>query len=104
VSLDRVTSLDTPTHKGIDGVYFNEGPPPRYAVGEAKFGTGTLSKLVDDTPQMSDKWIRERLTDSVGEDMVRQINKVGYDRVLVKVDANGNATHHLLDDLGKIIK
>jgi hypothetical protein len=104
VSIDRVTSLDTPTHKGIDGVYFNEGPPPRYSVAEAKYKTGRLSKLVDGTPQMSDKWIRKRLANAVDKDTYRQIEKIGYDRVLVKVDVNGNATHYLLDDMGECAK
>jgi hypothetical protein len=42
-------------------------------------------------------------TIKVGKDY-RQIDKLGYDRVLVKVDVNGNATHYLLDDMGKIIR
>lgn len=53
-------SLDTPTHHGIDGVYYNpEGKPP-YVIAEAKFsstGIPRLSKLRDGTRQMSEKWI-----------------------------------------------
>lgn len=57
ISTDRVTDLNAPTHKGIDGVYYNpEGNPP-YIIGEAKYGGSTLSTLADGTPQMSVEWI-----------------------------------------------
>jgi hypothetical protein len=50
-----------------------------------------------------DKWICERLGNSVEKDIARQIDKVGYDRVLVNVDSGGNTTHSFLDALGRII-
>jgi hypothetical protein len=49
ISIDRVTDLNGTSHQGIDGVYFNVGPPPKYIVGEAKFGSSKLSKLADGT-------------------------------------------------------
>jgi hypothetical protein len=104
VNLDRVTSLDAPPHRGIDGVYFSEGPPPSYVVAEAKFGTGYLKKLKNGVLQMSDEWIEDRLAAAVGKDMVDEILDTGFDRVLVRVDSNGNATQSLLNATGQVIR
>lgn len=79
-SLNRVTDIDAPTHQGIDGVYYDAGPPPRYIIAEAKYGTAKLSTLSDGTKQMSDKWIDDRLLDAIGEDAYNQylIDKAVY--------------------------
>jgi hypothetical protein len=109
ISIDRVTDLNEVTHQGIDGVYFNAGPPPKYVVGEAKFGSSKLSKLADGTPQMSDDWITggnkvSRLEQSVGIDVADDILLEGYNRVLTKIDVDGNIIAYLLDAEGKITK
>ena len=70
ISIDRVEDLNTPTHQGIDGIYYNPNGHPQYIIGEAKYGTATLSKLADGTPQMSNKWILPRLKDAVGKELV----------------------------------
>ena len=78
ISLDRVTDLNTPTHQGIDGVYYNPDGHPPYIIGEAKYGSSRLSTLVDGTPQMSTEWIEggkstSRLELSVGKDVADDI-------------------------------
>ena len=93
--MDRVTDLDSPTHHGIDGVYYNPDGHPPYIIGKAKYGSSKLSVLADGTPQMSDKWIIDRLENSVGDQMARNIknemisNSDNVGSVLVHVSPNG---------------
>ena len=81
ISTDRVTDLNESTHQGIDGVYYKEGPPPEYIVGESKYGTSKLSKeLADGTNQMDDDWIAKRIEKAIGEDAYEKylVDKVLY--------------------------
>ena len=95
ISLDRVTDLNTPTHHGIDGVYYNPDGHPPYIIGEAKYGSSRLSILADGTPQMSDKWIIDRLENAVGEGVANDIkmemilNPDNVGSILVHVSSNG---------------
>ncbi|MGH1367766.1 MAG: hypothetical protein ACRBCL_04060 [Maritimibacter sp.] len=85
-------TMDTPGHQGIDGVYRDPGPPPRYVVADAKYGSADLGTLVDGTKQMSPKWIRDRLDDAVGDErLARKISK-DHDAGVLRVDKNGNVT------------
>ena len=104
ISPDRVTDINAPTRRGVDGVYYKPGGKPPYIIGEAKFNTSGLSKLKDGTPQMSDRWIEPRLYKTFGKDMARKIINTGYERVLVKVDYGGNTTQSLLNASGAVIK
>ena len=109
ISLDRVTDLNTPTHQGIDGVYYNPDGHPPYIIGEAKYGSSRLSTLADGTPQMSTEWIEggkgtPRLEFSVGKNVADDILLEGYDSVLVNIDKDGNIITHMLDENGKIVK
>nr|WP_242622143.1 T7SS effector LXG polymorphic toxin [Olsenella sp. Marseille-P4559] len=90
VSSDSVTSLDAPTHHGIDGVYYMEGRRPPYVIVESKYGTSQLSRLADHkTRQMSDKWIYDRLENAVGKDMAKEIRNAGYSRELYRAAPDG---------------
>ena len=95
ISLDRVTDLNTPTHQGIDGVYYNPDGHPPYIIGEAKYGNSKLSILADGTPQMSDKWIIDRLENAVGERVANDIkmemilNPDNVGSILVHVSSDG---------------
>jgi len=75
ISNDRVTGLDDKLSKGIDGVYENANPPPKYVIAEAKYNTAQLSNTKRSGRQMSDKWIdgENRLIEAVG------MNKNGRD-------------------------
>ena len=95
ISLDRVTDLNTPTHQGIDGVYYNPDGHPPYIIGEAKYGSSRLAILDDGTPQMSDKWIIDRLENAVGEGVANDIkmemilNPDNVGSILVHVSSDG---------------
>jgi hypothetical protein len=69
-----------------------------------------LSTLSDGTKQMSDDWIMNgkfqssRLQQSVGNTKYKDILLNGYDRILTKIDSNGNISTYMLDESGKILK
>ena len=95
VTRSRVTDLNAPTHQGIDGVYYNLDGHPPYIIGEAKYGSSRLAILADGTPQMSDKWIIDRLENAVGEGVANDIkmemilNPDNVGSILVHVSSNG---------------
>jgi hypothetical protein len=94
---------DAPRGQGIDGVYENLNPPPKYVIGEAKFGSSQLGKTQDGM-QMSENWVDNRLNKAVGRRKAADIMDEGYDRVLLKVDENGNVTPKIIseDASGKV--
>ena len=96
ISLDRVTDLNTPTHQGIDGVYYNPDGHPPYIIGEAKYGSSRLSTLADGTPQMSDKWIIDRLENAVGEEVANDIKM----EMILNPDNVGSSLVHVSPDGG----
>ncbi|WP_232779900.1 hypothetical protein [Capnocytophaga canimorsus] len=107
---EKITDIDTPIKQGIDHIYQNATPPPKYVIVESKYGSSDLSVLSDGkTKQMSDTWIngRNRLKNAVGEENAKLISEAlengEVDRVLSKIDTNGNVTTCKLDDLGNII-
>lgn len=93
ISQDRVTSLDDPIHQGIDGVYQNKSTG-EYIIGEAKYNSSRLNKQ---TKQMSAPWIANKLPNSVGQNMSRQILKTGYQSNLYNIKANGSLNFKVLD-------
>ncbi|MGW8749863.1 T7SS effector LXG polymorphic toxin [Bacillus wiedmannii] len=105
ISNDRVTSLDDKIVKGIDGVYYNQGPPPKYIIGEAKYSGSKLSKTKDGR-QMSDTWIegKNRLEKVVGKDVADDILLEGYDKTLVNIREDGTIITKTLDITGNIKK
>lgn len=96
ISIDRVTDLNTPTHQGIDGVYYNPDGHPPYIIGEAKYGSSRLSTLADGTPQMSDKWIIDRLENAVGEEVANDIKM----EMILNPDNVGSLLVHVSPDGG----
>ena len=87
ISIDKVTNLNAPIHKGLDGVYYNRNGQPSYIIGEAKYGRSKLIKTRDGV-QMSDDWIRgsNRLVNSVGKNIAKEILKSGYDKMVITID------------------
>lgn len=104
ISIERVTDLNIPTHKGIDGVYYKVDGRPPYIIAEAKYGTSKLGKTLDGK-QMSDSWINGsgRLEDAVGKDVADDILLEGYERRLVHIEVDGKIISKLIDSLGNII-
>ena len=96
ISLDRVTDLNAPTHQGIDGVYYNLDGHPPYIIGEAKYGSSRLAILADGTPQMSDKWIIDRLENAVGEEIANDIKM----EMILNPDNVGSTLFHVSSDGG----
>ncbi len=72
ISLDAVTSLKDITHKGIDGVYFNDNGQSQYLIVDSKYGFAQLSDTLDGK-QMSDSWIDKRLDEAVGKEKADDI-------------------------------
>ena len=109
---DAPTGLDDTIKKGIDGLYENANPPPKFVIDEAKYGTSQLGKTKDGK-QMSDGWVlgektgNNRLVDQVGEvkakEIERAMSKGQVEKVLSKIDANGNVVTKRLDSAGKVI-
>jgi hypothetical protein len=90
VSTNRVTDIDhTKGPHGIDGVYENSKPPPKYIVAEAKYDSSKLNPSTKDGPQMSKNWIENRLEAAVGSDLMEDILIQGYDSVLCQVAPGG---------------
>ncbi len=104
---DPPKTIDDPLRKGIDGIYENSSPPPKYVINESKYGQGKLNPKTADGPQMSDKWVRERLESEVGkqkaDDIIQSMKNGDVDKILSKVDESGNVTTFKLDKDGKKI-
>lgn len=102
--------------KGIDGLYenLNQNSNVEYIIDEAKFGKAQLGKT-DDGKQMSDDWLlgsvtgNNRILDAVDGDeelaykIMEALKKGQVERVLSKVDADGNVVTYRLDSQGNII-
>ncbi|SHG93300.1 hypothetical protein [Chryseobacterium vrystaatense] len=101
---NRLDDINAATKQGIDGVFKHPGPPPKYVVIDAKYGDAELAKLTDGTRQMSDKWIQDRLDNTISRSEIRNIENYGYDRVVAKVDNAGNITYRKVDSRGYIIR
>jgi len=103
---ERLTSIDG-GHNGLDGVFKNSSPPPDYLIVESKYGKSSLNRANPDTGlprQMSDDWIDGRLRNVVGEDLADEMSDLrNYERVLAKVDANGNVTYRRIGSDGYAI-
>lgn len=94
-------------HQGIDGIYKNNTPPPSYIIDEAKYNTSQLGTLEDGTRQMSDDWINsnDRLQTACGKeaDKIKEAMKNGdVEKILTRVDTNGNVTISSIDSAGKV--
>ena len=101
----RVDNIDDcPGCSGIDHVFKNP-QTGQFVIVESKFGSSTLSTLADGTKQMSDTWILDRLMEAVNYNtaLYNDILINGYQRVLSKVDIDGNVIYKLLDSNGNII-
>ena len=103
---------DKPRGRGIDGIYKNSEPPPPYVVTETKYRT-EAGKYIDgdgiakDTmlsttkgskvngvsyppaKQMSDRWIKPRLSEELNYKTLNDIKKKKYERWLMIVDQSG---------------
>ncbi len=98
VSLDRVTDINSATHRGIDGVYYNPDADMPYVIGEAKYGSSRLGNTKDGK-QMSDTWINgsNRLVEAVGKDVADDILLEGYGKTLVNIATDGTISIKNLD-------
>lgn len=106
---DAPSGLDDTIKKGIDGIYENANPPPKYVIDEAKYNTSQLGNTKGGK-QMSDDWIKDqdykRIKDQVDPKTARDIEKAmqegRVDKVLSKVDANGKVTTYKVNADGNI--
>ena len=102
-----VTGLDDKIVKGIDGIYENATPPPKFVIDESKFNTAQLGKTKDGK-QMSDAWVKgsKRLENQVGRKKANEIIKAmknnNVEKVVSRVDKSGNVVTKKLDSAGKV--
>src|SRR5699024_6631653 len=108
--------VDDKIVRGIDGLYENTNPNSnvKYVVDEAKFGSSQLGKTRDGK-QMSNDWLtgastkKSRILKAVDNDgelaseIEQALNLNKLERVLYKVDSNGNVKTFRLDENGDII-
>ena len=81
--------------QGIDGVYENPSPPPKYVIGESKYLTdpkakptyGKSSAGAQDTPE----WVDANLDQAVGRAKADQIRAEGYEYWELRYDPKTNA-------------
>lgn len=88
---------DRPKGPGIDGIYQNSNPPPKYVIVDAKATAGNplTSSNYPTTKggqkQMSKRWVEARLDKEIRDKSVlNDIVLNGYKRVELKVDRHGN--------------
>lgn len=131
ISMRRVESLDAPMHHGIDGIYENLTPPPKYIILDSKYLGSEKAKANTFAPTMStsqktkitqldDNWIlnnlRGQFTDANGtissenkikmreiENMIKSNDK-NLIRCGVKVDSSGKVTYYKYGNDGKVLK
>lgn len=108
---DTPNSLDSKIRHGIDGVYRNLTPLPKFIIDEDKFGTSRLNPKTKDGPQMSIKWIQSRVTqlntkgiisDEIAEEIIDALDVNAVDRVLTHISEDEKITMYLITDNGLI--
>ena len=112
ISTDVVTDLKDPTHKGIDGVYYNPDGDPPYLIVDAKYDTAKLKVEIGDGRQMSQKWIDARLDDAVGKDVADEIRMAQLNgdvgcyvgKVAKGGDLTAEVIYQQVDEAGEIVK
>ncbi|EPY7702218.1 MULTISPECIES: T7SS effector LXG polymorphic toxin [Bacillus cereus group] len=104
ISDDRVLTLDQKIVKGIDAVYENSSPPPKYVIAEAKYNTSKLGKT-NDGKQMSEDWIlgSERLDSTLSKEKADEIveemllNPENVQRIVIQVMPDGTIVKKILE-------
>ena len=112
ISTDAVTDLKDPTHKGIDGVYYNPDGDPPYLIVDAKYDKAKLKDEIGDGRQMSQKWIDARLDDAVGKDVADEIRMAQLNgnvgcyvgKVAKDGDLTAEVIYQQVDEAGEIVK
>jgi hypothetical protein len=100
--IDRVTDIDAPMKKGIDGVFEKNG---EYFIVESKYSGTSKLKPTNDGPQMSDAWINgsDRLKKAVDNTTLKAIEENGYKRILSEIAPDGKIVYKELDSSGKVL-
>ena len=104
ISMRRITALDAPMHHGIDGVYENYTPPPKYLIVESKYLSSEAAKSEtfapkmtynksSDITQLNNEWIRKNLSDQFkdADGFISSENRVKIDEILDAIDDNDDA-------------
>lgn len=108
---DAPDSLDSKIRHGIDGIYENLTPVPKFIIDEAKFGTSRLNPKTKDGPQMSIKWISSRvaqlgfegiISEEIASEIQDALDENAVDRVLTNISEAGKISMFLITDNGLI--
>ena len=108
---DAPNSLDSKIRHGIDGIYENLTPLPKFIIDEAKFGASRLNPKTKDGPQMSIKWILSRvdqlgfkgiISEKIAQEIHDAVDENAVDRILTNISKNGKIDMFLITDNGLI--
>ena len=104
---DAPNSLDSKIRHGIDGIYENLTPLPKFIIDEAKFGASRLNPKTKDGPQMSIKWILSRvdqlgfkgiISEKIAQEIHDAVDENAVDRILTNISKNGKIDMFLITD------
>lgn len=99
----RIQSLDDKIHHGIDGIYENASPPPKYVIAEVKYNHSQLNKHTGDGPQMGKQWVDKRIDKAVSPEEAQKIkmemanHPENVQKLLVRVMPDGSVTTKILE-------
>lgn len=95
---------DASNSHGIDSIFHDPGPPPRYVVVESKYRSGDpftppFPKTTSGDEQMSPEWIEDRVLDAVGQDrlLADEIMAGPPQRILQRIGPDGKVQNIDLD-------
>ncbi len=120
ISKNRVTSFESPTHHGIDGIYKNSNPPPDYIIIESKYMGADkaitekvipqLSNTKGSGKQLSKQWTLDNINNAIDDEEIARairkqivLNKNTVISIAAKVDNTGKITYYHVDSTGKVL-
>ncbi|MBS6468570.1 MAG: cytosolic protein [Bacteroides sp.] len=94
---DAPNSLDSKIRHGIDGIYENLTPLPKFVIDETKYGTSMLSQT-QKGPQMGLTWVKDKIlklekrriiTPELSRKIIRALENNEVDRIVSRIFEDG---------------
>ncbi|MFD2287261.1 hypothetical protein GJU39_13660 [Pedobacter petrophilus] len=82
--------------KGIDGIWHDPGPPPKYIISETKYGSSKLGK-----EQLTGDWINKNLDSAISDEkhldaIQKALDKGTLEKQLLRVDDKGKVITEII--------